>query len=107
LVTYTSKNIENNENESAMTEEKEKLSKEKSSEEKPPEENSSSKVISSGESSNVVTKTFWTVIGLGPSIKAPSGTSGAMVTGPRSEPSGSKGPTSRGSSSSNSVRSKS
>jgi hypothetical protein len=101
LVTYTSKNVENNESEGIMMEEK--LS----------EESSSSKATTSGNSAadentiNTKTLSFWTVIGLGSVIKAPLGTSGAMVSGPRSEPSGSKGPTSRGSSSGNLVRSKS
>ena len=56
------------------------------------------KATSSDSAADESTRTlsFWTVIGLGSVIKAPSGTSGTMVTGPRSEPSGSKGPTSRG-----------
>jgi hypothetical protein len=99
LVTYTSKNIENNESEGITT-------KDKSS-----EESNSSKTSGdpAADENTVITKTlsFWTVIGLGSVIKAPTGTSGAMVTGPRSESSGSKGPTSRSSSSGNSARSKS
>ena len=94
MVTYTSKNIENNE---GVT-----------TEEKSSEENSSKANGDSAADENITkTLSFWTVIGLGSVIKAPSGTSSAMVTGPRSEPSGSKGPTSRGSNSGNSVRSKS
>ncbi|CAI2177197.1 17281_t:CDS:2 [Funneliformis geosporum] len=97
LVKYTSKNTENNENEGVTTEEKSSG------------ETNSSKAITSDEifadESNEVTKTlsFWTVIGLGNVIKAPTGTSGTTVKGPgsRTEPSGSKGSSSRGSNSAN------
>ncbi|RGB34571.1 dynactin p62 family-domain-containing protein [Rhizophagus diaphanus] len=85
LVTYTCKN---NENDGAVTEEKTL------------DETSSLKATSGDFTADESTRTlsFWTVIGLGPVIKPPSGVSGTLVSGPRSEPSGSKGVTSRGSS---------
>ncbi len=93
MVKYTSKNTENEGDTTG---------------EKSSEETNSSKITGSepsdeNDGSNVTTKTlsFWTVIGLGSVIKAPTGTSGAMVKGPRSEPSGSKGSISRSSSGSN------
>lgn len=95
LVKYTNKNTENNENDGVTTEEKSS------------EETNSSKAVASdkisADESNEITKSlsFWTVIGLGNVIKAPAGTSGTTVKGPRTEPSGSKGSSSRGSSSGN------
>ncbi|RIA96432.1 dynactin p62 family-domain-containing protein [Glomus cerebriforme] len=87
LVTYTSKNIENNENENVTAVEKSL------------EETSSLKATSGEPATDGSTKTlsFWTVIGLGSVIKAPPGTSGTMVAGPRSEPSGSSKGSTRGS----------
>ena len=95
MVKYTSKNTESEGDTTEGKSSEEKSSSKATTISEPPANGS--------DGSNVTTKilSFWTVIGLGSVIKAPTGTSGATVKGPRTESSGSKGSTSRGSGSSN------